>query len=323
MQFIKYIIYFLTMLSIGYLYNKYKESEDKKKITDEYELVRKYLLTDETNLVSETSEICWIHIPYEINARSWLDFYSRNTNQLNKPYIYLCIKSIIEQNGTNMKICIVDDNSFAKLLPSWKIDMTSVPEPSKKQVRALGMSKLLYYYGGISVPHSFVCARNLLSLLRNGRSMFCVETRDHSVNSSVSSFMPSPELMGCVKNSNEMKEYIQYLERNISTDYTFETSFINNNNRVLLDMIQKERVSLLDAGYVGQKDINGNEITIDRLLRKEYIDFNPEMYGILVDDNMLEKRTHYNWFIYLDKADIIQSDVMLAKYLTAASYYSM
>lgn len=311
------------MMSIGYIYNKFKANEDKKKMNDEYELVRKFLLNDDTNLVNEANEICWIHVPYEINPRSWLDFYSRNTNQLNKPYIYLCIKSVIEQNGGNMKICIIDDNSFEKLIPSWKIDMSSVPEPSKKQVRELGLAKVLYYYGGIKVPHSFVCVRNLMSLLNNGRSMFCAETRDHSVNSSVSSFMPSSELIGCAKNCQEMKEYIQYLERNISTDYTFETSFINNNNRILLDMVKNNKISLLDAGYVGQKDSAGEIIDIERLLRKEYINFNENMYGILVDDAMLSKRTHYNWFIYLDKADIIQSDVMLAKYLTAASYYSM
>ena len=323
MQILTYLIYFLTVMAIGYVYKRYQSMNERKKMNDEYELVKEFLLQDDTKLDENVNKICWVHIPYEVNSRKWLDFYSRNSSYLNKPYVYLCIKSIIEQNASNMKVCIIDDESFAKLIPSWKIDLNSVPEPSKEQVRKLGIAQLLYYYGGVHLPYSFVCMKNVMPLLNSGRDMFSVETRDRSINSSVSELMPDDSFIGCERHSQNMKEYIQYLERNISTDQSSESVFMNNNRRILLEMANKDKLSLLGGAYVGQKTSNNELIRLDDLLQKDYISFHDELFGIYIDDKELEKRTHYNWFMYLTKDEIIQSDVILAKYLSASAYYSM
>ena len=60
----------------------------------ENELIRKYLL-NESPLYGMNRPKLWIHSTYEKNARQWKDFYSRNTTDLNQPYIHLTIKSII------------------------------------------------------------------------------------------------------------------------------------------------------------------------------------------------------------------------------------
>jgi hypothetical protein len=45
---------------------------------EEYEMIKKYLLND-SPLYGFNKPKIWIHTKYEINARKWRDFYSRNT----------------------------------------------------------------------------------------------------------------------------------------------------------------------------------------------------------------------------------------------------
>ena len=44
-------------------------------------------------------------------------FGSRLTEDLNRPYLYLCMKSMIDKCGGDFNICLVDDDTFGKILP--------------------------------------------------------------------------------------------------------------------------------------------------------------------------------------------------------------
>ena len=50
-----------------------------------------------------------------------VDFHSRNTNNLNQPYLHLTIQSIIDHCSNDFHICLIDDDSFSKLIPEWDI----------------------------------------------------------------------------------------------------------------------------------------------------------------------------------------------------------
>jgi hypothetical protein len=126
----------------------------------ENELIRKYLL-NESPLYGMNRPKLWIHSTYEKNARQWKDFYSRNTTDLNQPYIHLTIKSIINHCGADFNICLIDDETFSKLIPTWEVNMATLSEPHKSTYREVGMLQLLYLYGGIIVPNSFICMQNL------------------------------------------------------------------------------------------------------------------------------------------------------------------
>ena len=123
--------------------------------------------------------IIWIHIPYEYNSRDWSSFGSRSSLDLNLPYQNLAIESIIDHNP-NFHICLIDDTSFNNLLPGWTIDITKVGEPQNHNLRKLCLLKLLYNYGGMIVPSSFLCLQNLEVLydlgIRNDKP-FVVENR--------------------------------------------------------------------------------------------------------------------------------------------------
>ena len=60
----------------------------------------------------------WIHMDYHINSRKWKNFMSRNSTDLNQPYLYLTIQSIINHNSNDFHICLIDDDAFEKILPN-------------------------------------------------------------------------------------------------------------------------------------------------------------------------------------------------------------
>ena len=78
---------------------------------EKYDLIKKYLLNSNENLGGKP--ILWVHTTHNINARHWLNFGSRNTLQLNQPYILSCIETIVRHCSDSFHICLIDDSSFS------------------------------------------------------------------------------------------------------------------------------------------------------------------------------------------------------------------
>ena len=57
-------------------------------------------------------------------------------------------------------ICLINDNSFYKLLPDWNIDISKMVDPLKSNMRKFAIAEILYKYGGMHVPSSFICNRS-------------------------------------------------------------------------------------------------------------------------------------------------------------------
>ena len=72
----------------GILYDRYEKYLGDEELNNN-SLVEKYLLNDMTELGKKP--IIWVHTDYEVNARAWSSFGSRN-KKLNKRYIELCRK---------------------------------------------------------------------------------------------------------------------------------------------------------------------------------------------------------------------------------------
>jgi hypothetical protein len=149
---------------IGKKYTKYIEGDENK---NEYKLIQEYLLND-SPLYGYNKPKLWIHTKYEYNARKWKSFQSRSSYELNQPYIHLTIKSIVLHCADDFNVCLIDDDTFSKLIPSWSIDMQSIAEPLKTRYRDYGIAQLIYYYGGMVVPNTFICRRNLKDLWIEG-----------------------------------------------------------------------------------------------------------------------------------------------------------
>ena len=80
-------------------------------------------------------------------------------------YIYDCmwrglnivVKTIIKYCKDSFHICLIDDSSFKRLLPDWKYPMNRISSPLTDHVRKYAIMEILYRYGGMTVPPSFVC----------------------------------------------------------------------------------------------------------------------------------------------------------------------
>ena len=159
MRIVKYIMFFILMTTIGMLFDRYKKKFLPDEELDKYNLVRKFLLNESES--SNGKPLLWIHSDYEVNARNWDSFYSRNSKQGNQPYIDLCVESVIKHCGNSFNICLINDDTFSKLLPKWSIKINGLSNPIKKHVRTLALCKLLYTYGGMCIPNSLIVMKDL------------------------------------------------------------------------------------------------------------------------------------------------------------------
>ena len=218
------IVLLIILLIITYFYNVYKHKLEQDDVKFSYTEITRFL----SNTEKHNKPILWIFIDYEKNARNWESFYSRNTFALNQNYLFLTVRTIIERCKKDFHICLIDDNVFHKLLNGkFFLDMNKKSLPNKEYVRVYGICQLLYTYGGILVPASFICFQNLKKLLDTNDKMFVGEFYSQTVSSSLSTqYSANYFLMGCKKEDIVMGELIDYLKREIVTDFTNEPQFI-------------------------------------------------------------------------------------------------
>jgi hypothetical protein len=315
-----YIVLIIIILSLGILYQKYLEKNSRTLSFDDYGEIRKYLLKDKT-LDKSKKPLLWIHIPYEYNSRNWASFGSRSNTDLNQPYLYLTVKTIIKNCDESFKIIMIDDNSFEKLIPDWTINMTLIGDPIKCYIRQLAMAKLLYTYGGMNVPISFLCFRDLISLYNRGTNddtMFICENYDSNITSTNKLFYPNSGFMGAKKENNTMKEFIHFMERTISEDYSSQVTFLGDFDKWGNNKLTKGHMRLIPGTDVGTRTINDEPVLIDNLLGDDYIHFYGKMYGIWIPDKTILKRRHYEWFATMSPDQIFKSQFILAKYIVLA-----
>jgi hypothetical protein len=99
-------ILFFILIVLGFLYKRFEDKQKKEDNKNINEAIQNYLLDDVTLGMSK-KPILWIHIPYEYNSRKWLSFGSRTSFDLNQPYLYLTVKSIIKHCDESFTICII------------------------------------------------------------------------------------------------------------------------------------------------------------------------------------------------------------------------
>ena len=315
-----YVILFAILISLGILYQKYLEKQSIITSFDDYGEIKKYLLKDKT-LDKSKKPILWIHIPHEYNSRNWMSFGSRSSNELNQPYLYLTVKSIIKNCDNSFKIVLIDDDSFEKLIPKWNVNMSLLADPVKCYIRQLAMAKLIYNYGGLNVPISFLCFSDLITLYNKGindDSMFVCENSDTNITVTNKLFYPNANFMGAKKENDTVKEFINFMERTISTDYTAEANFLGEFDGWCNSKITKGKMRLIPGTDIGTRTVDDEAVTVETLLSDDYIHFYGKMYGIWVPDQMILKRRHYEWFARMSPEQIFQSQFILAKYMVLA-----
>lgn len=313
----KYIILFFILIVVGILYRKLEDKRMRDENKDNYEAIQNYLL-DGVTLANSVKPILWIHVPYEYNSRKWLSFGSRSSFDLNQPYLNLTVRSIIKKCEQSFTICIIDDNSFARLIPRWSIDMTRISSPISDNMRKLGMAKLIYIYGGINCPISFLCMKDLIGLYDKGTrgdKMFLCETTDRNITSTTFNFYPDISFFGSPKENHILKEFIDFMQRIISTDFTDQSKFVGDFDRWCEARIRENKMNMISGLYIGIKTVEDEPILLENLMSQHYLKLYPKTYGILIPAREILKRVSFEWFARLSEKQVLESKTIIGSYI--------
>lgn len=286
---------FMWLLSI--VKNKLELAEKARMRQLDSDIINQFLL-ERDEIMNSSHPILWVHIKREKT--------SSVTDVLNKPYLYLTVRSIINACSSSFQICIVDDNTFAKLIPNWKINVDSLSDPILRYVRTLGMLNLLFLYGGLICPSSFVCQHNLESMYLKNTVVMCKKQSE----------LPNLEFMSVNEGKNEtIGLLIKYMEELISKDNTNESLFLDRPSKQCQKYVVQGKIALIDGEDIGIMKPNKTVISIDELMSPDYLELKEPRYGILIPDDELSKRTKYNWFIHVNEKEILMSDIAISKQL--------
>jgi hypothetical protein len=153
-------------------------------------------------------------------------------------------------------------------------------------------------------------------------------------------FCPSPSafLLSSHKKSQVLADYIDFLQRLISTDFTADSVIVGEISQWWKTQIVQGNVQLLPAKELGlatsplssSLDINDKissdsiheppqPILLEDLLGQTPFDLSPTAYGILIPSEDILKRPHYEWFASLSAKEAIQADTMISRYLLLAN----
>jgi hypothetical protein len=311
MNLVNYIGMVVAITTMGILFKRYQRKYEFDPELKDNDLVKKFLLNDQ---IIYGKPNLWIYNKYEKNSRKWNNFYSRSNFNVNKPYIQACLETIVKYNGDDFNIFIVNDESFSKLLDDWNIVLSNVTEPIKEKVRKMGMCKLLYKYGGMYIPRSFLSTCQLKNIYTDGirhKKMFCAETLNKSTSQLDNEYIASNRIMGCMKFCDKMGDYIKYLHNLVKNDYTKESCIIGQENKWLQLEYEKYSINVVNGRLIGIKDIKNEVIGVEDLLGESILSFDKNKYGIYIDEEEITSRTKYNWFDMLSKEEIFKSNTVL------------
>ena len=316
-SFTNLFILFFILIVLGVLYKRFEDKMAREESSDIYESIQQYLLDDET-LGKSKKPILWIHVPYEYNSRNWLSFGSRSSFDLNQPYLYLTVRSIIKNCDKSFTICIIDDTSFKRLIPGWNINMTSISEPILSNMRMLGMMKLLYIYGGLHCPISFLCLNDLNELYikgTRGDKMFVCETVDRNVTSTDVDFYPNLNFCGAPKECETVRELCNFIQRTASHDYTADTKFLGEYDKWSKERIHSGKINMIEGVEIGTKTVDEKQIIVDDLMSNHYLDLYQGTYGILIPSEEILNRKKFEWFARLSPKQVMESDTIIGNYI--------
>ena len=314
-QNIKHYLFTVSLVMLAsYVGNKFKQNFSN--ITnDEHLLIRKYLLND-TPLYGFNKPKIWIHTKYDINARDWKSFGSRNSKELNQPYLHFSIQSIVDHCSNDFHICLIDDHTFSKLIPGWDVDVSTLPEPIKSQYRQIALLTLINTYGGIIVPNSFVCVKTLKPLhkqIQNDGLPFVCERINRIITMTKNEeFTPDTYFMGCNKNDQSITSLIDMLTTHVKklhhSSEPFVTGYIN---LWCENQIDNNKMTLVSGNKIGIKDSKNKVIVIDDLMEDKYLDLHSDCLGVYIPCDDMLSRHKFSWFAVLTRNQILKSKLAI------------
>jgi hypothetical protein len=315
MKTAKVVILTAVLLVLGVFYKRFKNKIDEQDALSDYNIVKQFLLND-SSLATSSKPLLWLHTEHAPNARNWESFYSRMNTKSNQPYMLLTIKSVIDTCGDSFNICLIDDESFKNIIPGWDVDLSRIGNPLKRRIRELALMKLLYYYGGLVLPTSFLAIKDLGPLYEKNTAdgrIITAEAANRTISGGESAVFPSVKFIGCQKDSVICKELVEELERNVSFDMTDMPTIKGNSRDWLHNAAISGKAKVVPGQLVGTVDVKGDVIGVEELLGQSKVNLNKECFGVMIPSDEILKRTSYNWFVRMSPKQVVESNTFIGK----------
>lgn len=316
-----YFFVFIVVIIISTFGRKITDRFDGYKRDDEYELIRKYLLNDSS--FGNNKPKLWIHSKYMNKSKVCKVNDTPCDTELEHPYISIAVETIVNQCHHDFNICLIDDESFSKLIPEWTTDINSLSDPHKSNYRELGMTKLLYIYGGIIVPNSFVCLKSFKELYDRSISLSKPFVGEFVNNKSMDlknnkrlAFIPDTILIGSKKEDIVIKQLVEYHTKCVNNPhFSEEPNFKGKCNEWCLNMCDLNRMTLIDGQYIGTKSNKNKSIKLEDLMDNVFLSLHTNCIGIYISHEELLKRIKYQWFSLASYNDVMDSKTTISKYI--------
>ena len=313
---VNYFISILVLIGMLTVYNKILKQDEQKCQLKKY---KQYLIEyNSSETVDLDKPILWIHVEHEKNSRWWQSFYSRNSEYLNQPYVFLTIKSIIKNNYKDFNICMIDDDSFNYIIPGWNHNIALMANPIKCHIRQLALAKMLSIYGGLLVPKTFVCTKSLITMYNSGlnnKNMFMCENIPKSILASKMYYYPNTNFIGCKAKCDEIIELTDFIATNISKNFTDELKFSGTIDKFCYDMALNNKVDIICGSKIGVKDINNKQIQIEELFEANEIKLSQGHFGLYIPETEILNRVKYNYFPRMSVNQVLESNTFLCNYI--------
>jgi len=304
-------IYFIILLALGILYEKYKDHYEKVEQSNKKYIIDNYIFKNKSSY--ENKPFLWIHNVHDVNSRKWLDFGSRNSHNINRPYVKVCLAKLIYIYSNYFNVIIIDDTSFNELIPNFNKNFHNLPDPIKTHERKVALIELIYMYGGIVCPNSFFPFNNNLIMCYENTDFFSFEILQGYKTDDI--MAPTDNFIGCKKMNPNVKHYIEFLKKNNSNDYTNNQDFLKKSNRMLNNMSKESKLHIYNGKMIGTKYFDNTIVTIDDLTKPKYKSLDSNSIGLYIPKNKLEKMTHYNWITYLSEDELYNSNTFIGEIL--------
>jgi hypothetical protein len=293
----KWMVIFLSFLVVcaisicGGKINAYFEQKEKE---DEFELISKHLLSDDASAKPRL----WVH-----------------SSSSSSGVTALALKSINACCGEYFTACVVSDDTFSQYIPTWTEDSKKDKLNSRDRIREYGMVLLLYLYGGIIVPESFLCFQCLSSIYLTSAQadsplLFATPGLVENRLDTNRPFLPDPRFMAAPKKNTVVHELLHFICGPRDAD-----QFSNSMQYWCLAQHQKNKMIMFDGKKIGVKDTHNRAIMLEHLMEEKDLALEDDSLGIYIPLAEMRKRLKYKWFANLPEDTVLKTSTVLSKYI--------
>jgi hypothetical protein len=125
--------------------------------------------------------------------------------------------------------------------------------------------------------------------------------------------------MGAPKGNVTIGELVEYLEKhNKYPHFSEEGDFLGYSSHWLMKAIEQDHMNLISGKMIGTKTQKNKTILLEDLMEEAFLDLSPECVGVYLPADDILNRTKYQWFAVISSRELLESRIIVAKYLKAS-----